>query len=201
MLPTATGLNRSPPFILSPTSRTLSADNGALLALYYFMLKTYDETSWAAFIDRWLPDPHREIRQKSGRERHYNTETRRGRDRSGFRRGHSRKRVAENYRIQTCRRNVKHLYKHGGLGRFQNWPDHDHRRGVKQSETHEKVRDDIADSDIQQIVDAVNAQLTVPYVTLNFGEQEEYPKIDLFKPDEKTLGRSLWRRKNGGRRA
>jgi hypothetical protein len=53
MLPTATGLNRSTPFILSPTSRTLSADNGALPALYYFMLKTYVVTSLAAFIDRY----------------------------------------------------------------------------------------------------------------------------------------------------
>ncbi|GHU82753.1 hypothetical protein FACS189468_7280 [Spirochaetia bacterium] len=56
-----------------------------------------------------------------------------------------------------------------------------------QSETHEKVRDDIADSDIQQIVDTINNQLTVPYINLNFGEQEEYPKIDLFKPDEKNI--------------
>jgi phage gp29-like protein len=56
-----------------------------------------------------------------------------------------------------------------------------------QSETHEKVRDDIADSDIMQVVDTLNAQLTVPYIQLNFGEQETYPKIDLFKPDEKNI--------------
>jgi len=56
-----------------------------------------------------------------------------------------------------------------------------------QSETHEKVRDDIADSDIQQIVDTINTALTVPYIKLNFGEQEAYPKIDLFKPDEKNI--------------
>jgi phage gp29-like protein len=56
-----------------------------------------------------------------------------------------------------------------------------------QSETHDKVRDDIADSDIQQIVDTLNATLTVPYIKLNFGEQDEYPRIDLFKPDEKNI--------------
>jgi phage gp29-like protein len=56
-----------------------------------------------------------------------------------------------------------------------------------QSETHEKARDDIADSDIQQIVDTLNACLTVPYVILNFGEREAYPKIDLYKPDEKNI--------------
>jgi phage gp29-like protein len=56
-----------------------------------------------------------------------------------------------------------------------------------QSETHEKVRDDIADSDIQQVIDTLNAAVTVPYIKLNFGEREEYPKIDLFKPDEKNI--------------
>jgi phage gp29-like protein len=58
---------------------------------------------------------------------------------------------------------------------------------LAQSKTHEEVRDDIADSDIQQIIDTLNAALTVPYINLNFGEQETYPKIDLFKPDEKNI--------------
>jgi hypothetical protein len=29
--------------------------------------------------------------------------------------------------------------------------------------------------------------LTIPYINLNFGEQENYPRIDLFKPDEKNI--------------
>jgi phage gp29-like protein len=56
-----------------------------------------------------------------------------------------------------------------------------------QSETHEKVRDDIADSDIQQIIETLNTALTIPYINFNFGEQENYPHIDLFKPDEKNV--------------
>ena len=56
-----------------------------------------------------------------------------------------------------------------------------------QSETHDKVRDDIADSDIQQVIETLNSALTVPYINLNFGEQENYPRIDLFKPDEKSV--------------
>ena len=56
-----------------------------------------------------------------------------------------------------------------------------------QSETHDKVRGDIADSDIRQIVETLNAALTVPYVKLNYGEQERYPKIDLHKPDVKNI--------------
>jgi phage gp29-like protein len=58
---------------------------------------------------------------------------------------------------------------------------------LAQSKTHEEVRDDIADSDIQQVVETLNAALTVPYIRLNFGEQAAYPKIDLFKPDEKNV--------------
>jgi phage gp29-like protein len=49
------------------------------------------------------------------------------------------------------------------------------------------VRQDIADSDIMQVVDTLNSALVVPYIILNFGEQEAYPKIDLFKPDEKNI--------------
>ena len=56
-----------------------------------------------------------------------------------------------------------------------------------QSETHDKVRNDIGDSDIQQVIDTLNAALTVPYINLNYGEQDEYPKIDIFKPDEKNI--------------
>jgi phage gp29-like protein len=56
-----------------------------------------------------------------------------------------------------------------------------------QSETHEKVRDDIADSDIQQIIETLNIALTIPYINFNFGEQEDYPRIELFKPDEKNV--------------
>ena len=56
-----------------------------------------------------------------------------------------------------------------------------------QSETHDKVRGDVADSDIQQVVDTLNSALTVPYIDLNFGKQSEYPRIDIFKPDEKNI--------------
>jgi phage gp29-like protein len=62
---------------------------------------------------------------------------------------------------------------------------------LAQSRTHEEVRQDIADSDIMQAVDTLNAALVVPYINLNFGEQKEYPKLDLFKPDEKNIGQII----------
>jgi phage gp29-like protein len=58
---------------------------------------------------------------------------------------------------------------------------------LAQSKTHEEVRQDIADSDIQQIIETLNSALAIPYINLNFGEQENYPKIDLYKPDEKNI--------------
>jgi phage gp29-like protein len=58
---------------------------------------------------------------------------------------------------------------------------------LAQSKTHEEVRQDIADSDIQQVIETLNTALTIPYINLNFGEQENYPKIDLYKPDEKNI--------------
>jgi phage gp29-like protein len=56
-----------------------------------------------------------------------------------------------------------------------------------QSETNDKVRDDITDSDIQQVIETLNTALTIPYINFNFGEQENYPRIELFKPDEKNV--------------
>jgi hypothetical protein len=37
----------------------------------------------------------------------------------------------------------------------------------------------------------INADLIVLYIDLNFGKQDEYPKIDLFKPDEKNIERII----------
>jgi phage gp29-like protein len=37
------------------------------------------------------------------------------------------------------------------------------------------------------VIETLNSALTIPYINLNFGEQENYPKIDLFKPDEKNI--------------
>jgi phage gp29-like protein len=58
---------------------------------------------------------------------------------------------------------------------------------LAQSGTREEARRDIADGDITLAADTLNAALVAPYITLNFGEREEYPKLDLFKPDEKNI--------------
>jgi phage gp29-like protein len=167
----------------------------ALPALYYWMLKTYDVTSWAAFIDRY-----------------------------GYpiRLGKYGKKFTEEDRI-TLKRAVAAIGQDFGAiipdsaeieiiesktageksNVYMNMADWIDRQVSKlvlgqtmtvdagssrsQSETHDKVRSDIGDSDIQQVIDTLNAALTVPYINLNFGEQKEYPRIDIFKPDEKNI--------------
>ena len=52
-----------------------------------------------------------------------------------------------------------------------------------QAQVHNEVRGDIAKSDIRQIMETLNSQLIVPYCKFNFGELETYPKLELFKPD------------------
>ena len=56
-----------------------------------------------------------------------------------------------------------------------------------QGEIHEEVRQDIAAADALSIADTLNSSLVVPYVNFNFGEQERYPEIVLYKPDEKNI--------------
>ncbi|HCC37025.1 MAG TPA: hypothetical protein DEQ14_05130 [Treponema sp.] len=167
----------------------------ALPALYYWMLKSYDVSSWAAFIDRYgYP-----IRiGKYGRKA---TEQ----DRATLKRAVAA--IGQDFGAVIPESANLDIIESKNAAQTSNvyksmadWVDKqisklvlgqtmttDEGSSRSQSETHDKVRDDIADSDIRQIVDTLNAALTVPYVNLNFGEQENYPKIDLYKPDEKNI--------------
>jgi phage gp29-like protein len=167
----------------------------ALPALYYWMLKSYDVTSWAAFIDRYgYPIRIGKYGKKSTEQ-----------DRATLKRAVAA--IGQDFGAVIPESAVldiiesKHaadtsnVYQH-----MADWVDKqisklvlgqtmttDEGSSRAQSETHDKVRDDIADSDIQQVIETLNSAITVPYINLNFGEQENYPKIDLFKPDEKNI--------------
>jgi len=167
----------------------------ALPALYYWMLKSYNVTSWAAFIDRYgYP-----IRiGKYGRKA---TEQ----DRATLKRAVAA--IGQDFGAVIPESAALEIVESKSTGTtskvYQNmadWIDKqisklvlgqtmttDDGSSRSQSETHDKVRDDIADSDIQQVVETLNAALTVPYINLNFGEQEHYPKIALHKPDVKNI--------------
>ena len=167
----------------------------ALPALYYWMLKSYGVTSWAAFLDRYgYP-----IRiGKYGRKA---TEQ----DRATLKRAVAAigqdfgAVIPESAAIEIIEAKTAGAAS-GVYEKMADWIDRQISKLVlgqtmtadagasrAQSETHDKVRGDIADSDIRQAVETLNAALTEPYVRLNFGEQERYPKIDLHKPDVKNV--------------
>ena len=167
----------------------------AFPALYYWMLKSYDVTSWAAFIDRYgYPIRIGKYGKKSTEQ-----------DRATLKRAVAAigqdfgAVIPESALLEIIESKhaseTSNVYQH-----MADWVDKqisklilgqtmttDEGSSRAQSETHDKVRDDIADSDIRQVVETLNSALTIPYINLNFGEQENYPRIDLFKPDEKSV--------------
>jgi phage gp29-like protein len=167
----------------------------ALPALYYWMLKTYDVTSWAAFIDRYGYPIRLGKYGRKATEKDITTLRKAvaniGQDFGAV--------IPESALLEIIESKhaseTSNVYQH-----MADWVDKqisklvlgqtmttDDGASLAQSKTHEEVRQDIADSDIMQIVDTLNSALVVPYITLNFGEQIAYPKIDLFKPDEKNI--------------
>jgi phage gp29-like protein len=167
----------------------------ALPALYYWMLKSYDVTSWAAFIDRYgYPIRIGKFGKKATEQ-----------DRATLK--HAVAAIGQDFGAvipESAQLDIiesKHASETSNVYKnMADWIDKqisklvlgqtmtsDDGASLAQSKTHEEVRQDIADSDIQQVVETLNAALTIPYINLNFGEQENYPKIDLFKPDEKNV--------------
>ncbi|MDR0387243.1 MAG: DUF935 domain-containing protein [Treponema sp.] len=167
----------------------------ALSALYFWMLKSYDVTSWAAFIDRYGYPIRIGKYGKKATEQDRATLKRAvaaiGQDFGAV--------IPESAQLEIIE--SKHASETSNVYKsMADWIDKqisklvlgqtmtsDDGASLAQSKTHEEVRQDIADSDIQQVVETLNAALTIPYINLNFGEQENYPKIDLFKPDEKNV--------------
>jgi phage gp29-like protein len=167
----------------------------AFPALYYWMLKSYDVTSWAAFIDRYGYPIRIGKYGKKATEQDRATLKRAvaaiGQDFGAV--------IPESAMLEIIE--SKHASETSNVYKnMADWVDKQISKLVlgqtmttdegsirAQSETHDKVRDDIADSDIQQVIETLNNALTIPYINLNFGEQENYPRIDLFKPDEKNV--------------
>jgi phage gp29-like protein len=167
----------------------------AFPALYYWMLKSYDVTSWAAFIDRYgYPIRIGKYGKKATEQ-----------DRATLKRAVAA--IGQDFGAVIPESAVLEIIESKHASETSNvyknmadWVDKqisklilgqtmttDEGSSKAQSETHEKIRDDIADSDIQQVIETLNASLTIPYINLNFGEQEKYPMIDLYKPDDKNI--------------
>ena len=176
-------------------SGTQIAGGLALPALFYFMLKSYDVTSWAAFIDRYgFPIRLGKYSRKATKDDI--TTLRRAVASIGADFGAV---IPEGATIEiieskTSSENSEAYQKMATwidkqisklvLGQTMTTDDGSSRA---QGEVHEEVRQDIAAADALAVADTLNAMLVVPYVNFNFGEQERYPEIVLYKPDEQNI--------------
>lgn len=176
-------------------SGTQIAGGLALPALFYFMLKSYDVTSWAAFIDRYgFPIRLGKYGKKATKD-DINTLRRAvasiGADFGAV--------IPEGATIEiieskTSSENSEAYQKMATwidkqisklvLGQTMTTDDGSSRA---QGQVHEEVRQDIANADSIAVADTLNSCLVVPYINLNFGEQERYPEIVLYKPDERNI--------------
>lgn len=176
-------------------SGTQIAGGLALPALFYFMLKSYDVTSWAAFIDRYgFPIRLGKYNKKATKD-----------DISTLRRAVAsigadfgavipEGATIEIIESKTSSENSEAYQK------MATWIDKqisklvlgqtmttDDGSSWAQGQVHEEVRQDIANADSIAVADTLNSCLVVPYINLNFGEQERYPEIVLYKPDERNI--------------
>ena len=176
-------------------SGTQIAGGLALPALFYFMLKSYDVTSWAAFIDRYgFPIRLGKYSRKATKDDI--TTLRRAVASIGADFGAV---IPEGATIEiieskTSSENSEAYQKMATwidkqisklvLGQTMTTDDGSSRA---QGEVHEEVRQDIAAADALAVADTLNSCLVVPYINFNFGEQERYPEIVLYKPDEQNV--------------
>lgn len=176
-------------------SGTQIAGGLALPALFYFMLKSYDVTSWAAFIDRYgFPIRLGKYSRKATKDDI--TTLRRAVASIGADFGavipegatidiiESKTSSENSEAYQNMATWIDKQISKLVLGQTMTTDDGSSRA---QGEVHEEVRQDIAAADSIAIADTLNSSLVVPYVNFNFGVQERYPEIVLYKPDEKNI--------------
>lgn len=167
----------------------------AFPALFIFMLKNYNVSSWAAFIDRYgCPIRLGKYGSKATKEDILTLKRAVASIGSDFGAVVPESAIIEIIEAK-CNGTTAQVYEKMAV-----WADKqmsklvlgqtmttDEGSSRAQSQTHAEVRDDIASSDIVQVMDSLNAQLVVPYVRFNFGDQVVYPRIVLYKPDVKNI--------------
>lgn len=176
-------------------SGTQIAGGLALPALFYFMLKSYDVTSWAAFIDRYgFPIRLGKYSRKATQDDIKTLRRAIASIGADFGAVIPEGATIEIIESKTSSENTDAYQKMATwidkqisklvLGQTMTTDDGSSRA---QGEVHEEVRQDIAAADSIAIADTLNSSLVVPYVNFNFGVQERYPEIVLYKPDEKNI--------------
>lgn len=167
----------------------------AIPALFYFLLKYYDITSWAAFIDRFgYPLRLGKYSPKATEEDIQTLRRAVASIGSDFGAVIPESAILEIIESKTTQSTSDTYEK---LANFVNKEisklilgqtmTSEEGASYSQAQVHNAVREDIAKADIRQIMETVNAQLIVPYCKFNFGELEEYPRFELFKPDSDNV--------------
>lgn len=176
-------------------SGTQIAGGLALPALFYFMLKSYDVTSWAAFIDRYgFPIRLGKYSRKATKDDIATLRRAVASIGADFGAVIPEGAAIEIIESRTSSENSEAYQKMATwidkqisklvLGQTMTTDDGSSRA---QGEVHEEVRQDIAAADALAVADTLNSCLVVPYISFNFGEQERYPEIVLYKPDERNI--------------
>lgn len=167
----------------------------AIPALFYFMLKSYDVTSWAAFIDRYgFPIRLGKYSRKATKDDITTLKRAVASIGADFGAVIPEGATIEIIESKTSSENSEAYQKMATwidkqisklvLGQTMTTDDGSSRA---QGEVHEEVRQDIATADSLAVADTLNSCLVVPYINFNFGEQERYPEIVLYKPDEQNV--------------
>lgn len=171
-------------------------------ALFLFMLKYYDITSWAAFIDRFgYPIRIGKYGHKATEEDILTLKRAVSSIGSDFGAVIPESAILEIIESKTTQSTSDTYQKLAEfinkeisklvLGQTMTTEDG---ASYSQANVHNQVREDILKADIKQIEETLNQQLIIPYCRFNFGELENYPKLELFKPDVKrTINDSLKR--------
>lgn len=163
----------------------------AIPCLFYFMLKYYDITSWAAFIDRFGYPLRLGKYSTKATEDDINTLRRAvasiGSDFGAVIPESAILEIIESKTTQSTSDTYEKLaqFVNKEISKLVLGQTMTSEEGASysQAQVHNEVRGDIAKSDIRQIMETLNSQLIVPYCKFNFGELETYPKLELFKPD------------------
>ena len=163
----------------------------AIPTLFYFLLKYYDITSWAAFIDRF-GYPLR-LGKYSPKATEEDIQTLRlavasiGSDFGAVIPESAILEIIESKTTQSTSDTYEKLadFVNKEISKLILGQTMTSEEGssYSQAQVHNVVREDIAKADIRQIMETINSQLIVPYCKFNFGILKEYPKFELFKPD------------------
>lgn len=167
----------------------------ALPVSFYFLIKYYDVTSWAAFVDRYgfpirigkygknASDKDKEVLKKAI--------SRIGQDVGAI--------IPENMLIELIESKTSGassaIYE-----KLASWADSQISKGVlgqtmtadngssqSQANVHNEVRHDILEADGRQLEKTITRDVIIPFVDLNFGRQDIYPSIDIHTPDQDDL--------------